>query len=274
MSKKLHVCLVGEEEIHPFAHGGTGHIVTAEGDWICTKHFKSLGFKGFLDAGRYARKITNAQVKEIQVKGYNGPEYMQGAGQSASISAEAKFDPDYKVGAYLSADTNAQIIRITTSSLSMKPNLAFAYSDLVSFHVVEDGNTVSKNNGVGRAVGGGLIFGPVGALVGAMTKKTTTKSFVTDLHIDLTLQNHAKVSYRLPMLTSKTKPGFILDAARKSATEIAAFLETVQAQNTAAQMQPTNNPSAAEQLREIKQLLDDGIRQADFDAKKQQLLEL
>ncbi|WP_390404219.1 SHOCT domain-containing protein [Lacticaseibacillus jixiensis] len=283
---KLHICLVGGEEIHPFK-SNTGHVVTAEGDWICSKHWKELGFTGFLDAGRYGGKITNAQIAEIQATGANGQDYMKGAGQSSSIEPTQEFSKNYEVAPYLSADTNAKIARIASGTFAMKPNISFAYDDLLSYKVVEDGDTISKttDNGVGRAIGGGLVFGPVGALVGVLTKKSKTKSksFVTDLHIDVTLKNHEKPLYKITLIGSKTKPGMILNASRKSATEIAAFFDTIIADNQASEVSgptasSTDAPaeqSTADQLRDLKALLDEGIiNQDDFDAKKKQILGL
>lgn len=267
-----HICVVGKEEIHPFRQN-TGHVSTAEGDWICTKHWKELGFGGMIDATKFGGKITNEQVAEIIEKGLNGKDFMLGKGQSSSISADAKFEPDFKVGAYLSADTKSKIVRITTKMMAFKPNLPFAYDDLLSYKVVEDGDSVQQKHGVGRAVGGTILFGPVGGIVGALTGKSKTKKFVTDLHIDVALKNHEKSSYSISIISGKTKPGMILDASRKSATEIAAFFDQILGakDNRSSITDSKDDPVAL--LREYKSLLDDEvITQDEFDEKKKELL--
>ena len=95
----------------------------------------------------------------------------------------------------------------------------------MDFELVEDGNTVSKGSVI-NAAAGGLVFGAVGAIVGAGKKKT--KNTCTKLQIRITVNNMKKPVAYISLLGHETKrDGDIYKIALKSAEEITAVLHII-----------------------------------------------
>lgn len=69
------------------------------------------------------------------------------------------------------------------------PNLPHPYiykfKELISYELVDDGETTYSSN-TGKAIVGGLLFGAAGAVVGAASKKKV-KTTCKDMHIDLNI---------------------------------------------------------------------------------------
>lgn len=69
------------------------------------------------------------------------------------------------------------------------PNLPHPYiykfKELISYELVDDGETTYSSN-AGKALVGGLLFGAAGAVVGASSKKKV-KTTCKDIHIDLNI---------------------------------------------------------------------------------------
>lgn len=123
-------------------------------------------------------------------------------------------------------------------------------------------NTVTaktSNNGIKRAIIGGVLAGSTGAVIGAVTAKQTTTSEAHSaerFHVHFQFKNEAK-DYWIYL---------------QDTNEVNLLLQCV------AQVQREERPqvsSPVDELRKYKELLDDGIiTQQDFDAKKKQLLGL
>lgn len=65
--------------------------------------------------------------------------------------------------------------------------IVYSFSDLISYEVIEDGQEIVSSN-AGNAAVGGILFGTVGAVVGAAGKREVTKT-CNDLHIEITVNN-------------------------------------------------------------------------------------
>ena len=72
------------------------------------------------------------------------------------------FLPDRKVEKYLYIDYPHRLWQIPAY------RTVFSFDDLVSYEIIENGDTVSKG-GLGSAIVGGALFGGVGAVVGGIT---------------------------------------------------------------------------------------------------------
>lgn len=154
---------------------------------------------------------------------------------------------------------------------------SFNEVDGYSFQKVGEKTITKKKGGIGRALVGGALAGPAGAIVGASTSKqeTTTKGGTNLLKIEMNISSGKKV-------ISMTNPplGFtnFLDKCIEIEEECNMFddiqknLEQVQFDDIQ-QIQPTL--SGADEIRKYKNLLDEGIiTQEEFEAKKKQLLGL
>ena len=182
------------------------------------------------------------------------------------------FKPTKKVGSYLQIDENNNSFKIGHD--------IFECSNLLSFELLEDGQSITKG-GLGRAVTGGLLFGGVGAIVGGVTGGKKSKGICNSMKLIVTLKNaHTDTVYITFIATETKTKSFIYQTAQSSAQSCISALEIIADQNktegsvTSADTENTN-VSAADEIMKFKQLLDAGvITQEEFDAKKSQLLGL
>lgn len=157
----------------------------------------------------------------------------------------------------------------------------YRYDQLVSYELLEDGESVSKG-GLGRAAVGGVLFGGVGAIVGSVTGGKKTKSNCTSLEVKVTIRNSPRQTLYLQFITIETpKRGIVYKSMYKAAQDTMAALQlAIESVNDKTTQENTENAdkmtiSAADEILKFKQLLDEGIITADeFAAKKKQLLDL
>ena len=88
--------------------------------------------------------------------------------------------PTKKVGDYFVVNETDKTWAVPTGLFKkvVQPASVHKYSEIVSFELLEDGNSITKG-GIGRAVAGGVLFGGVGAIVGGSTGKKKTKGVCT-----------------------------------------------------------------------------------------------
>ena len=190
------------------------------------------------------------------------------------------FSPTKTVGDFMAVDENHNSFRIGKD--------VFEYANLLSFELLENGNTVTKG-GLGRAVVGGMLFGGVGAVVGGVTG-SKTQNVCSSMKLRVTLRNaHMDntyitfIGYNTPVNSPEYSGAQKNAQACISALEI--ILDRVRAEvdgaRQAAQYRQSErigvseNLSAADEIAKFKRLLDDGvITQEEFEAKKKQLLGL
>ena len=144
------------------------------------------------------------------------------------------------------------------------------YSDITGYTPVEKGHSKNKKHGIARAVTGGVLFGGVGAIVGATTGG---KDFDFIDRLSLTIHATDGRSITLDFVTKETKVNKKTNALYEQFYDIKALLDGLLADR------PVETKTASvddmDQIRKLKGLLDDGIiTQAEFDAKKKQLLNL
>ena len=151
--------------------------------------------------------------------------------QSSAAPAPADtFKPSKKIGKYLYVDEAAMKWRVPADK---KNSDVYSYADLMDFELIEDGNTVSKGSVI-NAAAGGLMFGTVGAIVGAGKKKT--KETCTKMQVKITVNNMQKPVAYIDLLGFETKKdGDIYKAALKSAEEITAVLHIIKSSQGSAE---------------------------------------
>lgn len=130
--------------------------------------------------------------------------------------------------------------------------------------------TTKKKGTLGRAVTGGLLAGPIGALAGASTAKSNSetntykeeRSKYGDLHL-FRLDTNEPLTINILIKSSQ-------------AEVIYQMLEYAGVEpETPTEEQPEKSTDPIAQLRDYKQLLDEGIiTQDEFDTKKKQLLDI
>lgn len=194
--------------------------------------------------------------------------------------ANVEFDITQNIDNYLYLDEKRKKICLPMGLMKKKidPDRIFNYDDILNYELLEDGNLVSKG-GVGRAIVGGALFGGVGAIVGGSTghkqKQTCTK-----LQIKITTNSiEHPAEYINFIIAEIRKDNMIYKNAYSSAQKVLSALDIIcnpkSSSNKEEKIEKLNSKSAAEQIKEFKELLDSGaITEEEFEAKKKQLLDL
>ena len=142
------------------------------------------------------------------------------------------------------------------------------YSDITGYTPIEKGHSKNKKHGIARAVTGGVLFGGVGAIVGAATGG---KDFDFIDRLSLTIHAMEGRSITLNFVTKETKVNKKTNALYEQFYDVKALLDGLLADRPAETK--TASVDDMDQIRKLKGLLDDGIiTQAEFDAKKKDIL--
>ena len=182
------------------------------------------------------------------------------------------YKPTKKVGKYISVDEVNKAFKINGD--------IFEYSNFLSYELLEDGQSITKG-GLGRAVAGGVLFGGLGAVVGAVTGGKKSKGVCNSMKLRVTLKNAHVDTVYITFITAETKTkSFLYKAAQDSAQSCISTLEIIGDYNNTQNQNVTintitNATSDADEILKFKNLLDTGvITQEEFDAKKKQILGL
>ena len=142
------------------------------------------------------------------------------------------------------------------------PRMIYSFDEVAGYEsdAPDDLTVTETKGGIGRAVIGAAVAGPVGAIVGAATAKTETRKGRS--------KESVSIHFVLPLgesnLPTTVYPG-----------GMTAFLKICKDSPEQPQGTAPTAPSSADELLKFKQLLDMGaITEAEYNAKKTQLLGL
>lgn len=200
---------------------------------------------------------------------------------------------------YFDLKTN-QILEI--QNVFSKKYRIIDFKDILSYSINKkehnDSKTETKRkHGIGRAVVGGVLLGPVGAAVGGLTSKketqTISKDFVDHLGVVVNLNDGTSFEIEYFDTTLKADDSLVtgcIKQVNQLTTVLEAGIENAKRQQTETvtikpkkveenNEQPVQSASPAadplDKIKKLKGLLDIGaITQEEFDAKKKQLLDL
>lgn len=161
----------------------------------------------------------------------------------------------------------------------LEPFAFYDYLDFTGYKKILIPGTREKHHGIARGIIGGIVAGPAGVVVGAVTGG---KRYPVVNQLSLELFFKSKGSREIKFITSPTKTdSFIYKDIYKSFNEVTQKLNEVLKYNhkkNPIQSNSNNQPGkmdSADEIRKFKELADDGIiTQAEFEAKKKQLLGL
>ncbi len=231
---------------------------------ICNRDIGLLSIHAPLSDGYVCKKCMNEAgiVTFPNAKSYNRGGFI--SLYTSRKSMVQRFSPNKKVGSYLQVDDEHEIFAIGGEY--------FNFNNLLSFELLEDGSTIASG-GLGRAVAGGVLFGPVGAIVGGVTGGKKTKGICKSMKIRVTLKDTFKDTAYIDLILTETKTNSLTyRSAQASAQSCISALEIISDHNSKAQSAPA---SPADEIMKYKMLLDSGaITQEEFENKKQQLLRL
>lgn len=248
-------CICGEKGKQKIADG-----------WLCKECFKKYAIATFIPGNNnlYREMPTKLEVEK--------------AIESKKIRQEDlnSFNPTKKIYKFIEFDDDNKKFVVLNGFDREKMNLnVYNYSDVIEYELLENGETVTKG-GIGRALAGGALFGGVGAVVGGVTAKRTTKALIDNLKIKITLNDLNNPNIYINLIQFRTKGNSsIYKMAYSSAQEILSILAIIVKDNEVIDTQNNNIPSVADEILKYKNLLDmEAITQDEFNTKKKELLNL
>lgn len=224
--------------------------------------------------------IGEAKTKKTIEKGFNNFKELLSSILDYDIKdlINKEFIPDKIVNEYLEIDSLQHKWSIP-NNLNGKAKI-YNYEDILSFELLEDGETITSG-GLGRAVVGGLAFGAAGAIVGGVTGGKKSKSICTSLSIKISINDiQNPTAYINFILTSTKKNSLTYKVKYSQAQECISILEFIckeTSKNNASIASATQSVplSQADEILKFKKLLDEGIiTKEEFEMKKDQLLNL
>lgn len=116
------------------------------------------------------------------------------------------FKATKKIGSYIEFDEEKKLWFASSGLFGRACPKIYRFSDIVSYELLEDEESVIKG-GIGRALVGGVLFGGVGAVVGGVTGHRKQKNIVNMLKIKITVNNFANPVVYINLITTPTKTG-------------------------------------------------------------------
>lgn len=244
---------------------GVGSYKISNGDRACASCMKKAGY-GMTTSYTVLRQLTVNDLKKSPDEKMTNSDVLE---NKKDISENKKDHSKLVIGDTTFDDLEKRM-SVKKSILSGNSGFNIGYDEISSFKENIIGE--QKKKGIGRAIAGGLIAGPAGSIVGAMTGDNYSE--VSKISVSIYLTNNSTVEAML--LSAKSKSGSILyNSAIKNLNELTAKLSRITADNMTYPSQPESSSSSADELRKFKGLLDDGIiTQEEFDAKKKEILGL
>ncbi len=132
---------------------------------ICQSAYCLICDKSLPDSAQYNASASSGNFNMLHYK-------------SSGLSFGTGFDKT--IGSCFFVDTRGKRFKFKGDSS------CYRFSDLVNYELFENNSTIQKG-GIGRAIIGSALFGDVGAIVGAQTRKS--QNVVDSLYIRLTLKS-------------------------------------------------------------------------------------
>lgn len=239
----------------------TGKMQLKSKQFICQECFSKAGFSGSsINDIKTVNNMNLDQFKEL---------FSERKVQTAKPSTERFHATNYYGD--LELDESKQQFRLR--------GIVYNFNQLNSYELIENGSSVTSGGlGIGRAVVGGVIAGPVGAILGGVTKKKKHVDMVESLNILVTFRNIQPNSQRVTYINKKQEKDQRYEKVLMKAKETLSGFDAIVASVEELKLNSLNADtelSKADEIRKYKSLLDDNIiTQEEFDAKKAELLNL
>jgi len=169
----------------------------------------------------------------------------------------------------------------------------FEYSDLLDFQLLEDGQTIAIDKiGLAKTAVGGLLFGGVGAFIGAVTGPKLLSGVCNSMELKIILRNTYTNEVTIPFIIEKTRKRsdeykiaqevvqscitalMIIDDYNKQQEKSTTLDSSLNININTSVNSNSTTTSGADEIVKYKTLLDAGIiTQEEFEAKKKQILE-
>lgn len=158
----------------------------------------------------------------------------------------------------------------------------YSYDQIQGYDYFENDSVVSSRDGVGKAVGGAVLFGVAGAIVGNAMRKESTKSRITNMRVALMLDNPYQ---NVAEFVFKQGTGVIYGSSeyvtlKRQADSLIELFDHMTGKDSMndGQLEGTGSSSGrlspSDEILKLKSMLDQGILTEDeFSVMKQKLIE-
>lgn len=148
-------------------------------------------------------------------------------------------------------------------------------SDILSYEIIEDGNTVTSG-GLGKAIATDLLINPVAGVLVGVTSKKKNKGICTKLEIKITLNDISNPCVYVQYIKKETKKNSLIYANKfEECQKDLSFLEILVNKNDVSNIKNIEKEDETDAIRKYKKLFDDGIiSEHEFNLKKKELLNL
>lgn len=261
-------CPVCKKDIGVF----TGKVKLKDGEYVCTKCWGKAGFNTWGDLTDKPLIYTAQDIINIVDDITSANVIISTFAPTSDIGPAAKFNDTTKQ--MILANHMFAYAGINSYKKFPEHYSLFNYDQIVDFEILENGSSIASG-GLGRAAIGGILFGGVGAVVGASTR--SFKGNCEELKIKVTVNNYKSPAFYIPLInssTSKTSKEYKekMKMAQDTLSKLQLITNMLSAPNNA--KTPTAD-NKFEEIRQYKRLLEDGIiTEKDFEAKKAELLGL
>jgi len=181
----------------------------------------------------------------------------------------------------IAIDQSQKNICLTDLQHDIVSNRIFSYRDLLSVEILQDGSSVTKTSRTSQAGGalvGGLIFGGVGAVVGALSGTKTTRGKVSRVDLQIVINDPQSPVFTVNFQnTEVAQNSSVHKAALSNAREwmgrINIWIRLADKEDQPKVFELVSAGGVADELRKLADLKEGGVITGDeFELQKQKIL--
>lgn len=236
------------------------------GLYICTECTKKLNFTSGWD--KNTLKISSVEEIEARVK-FVKKDLSENEERISEFKANTQF------GGLIWFDDEHDWFVLPKGTFKYKIDdcYVFKYEEILSYELLEDGESINKG-GLGKALVGGAVFGVAGAVAGGSSKRT--HGVCTNIQIKITTTNIDRpviyvniIDFEIKKKSNTYKKLYNIAQNVMSKLNII----TDELEQNGKEVEVTNTISVTEEIKKFKELLDMGaISQEEFNKQKEKLL--
>lgn len=239
-----------------------GKIILKDG-FVCNDCWVRKGLKSRINYMTESRNYTAKQIMDLVSTIENAP------------TNNSVFRTNTLIADLIQCDDTTQTVQIITKNGFNSAKEYIKYNQIVSFELIEDGETITKG-GLGAAIVGHAMFGMGGAVVGSIIGKKKTKPICNSLQIRISVKDYYTKNIFVKYIETPTKNTStiykqMLNQSRKAISELQVAVSSVESASDEAKGGDLN--SLADEIAKLRNLVEQGIlTQEEYESAKKKLL--